>query len=112
MKEVTAKELATAFEGVLLEVTPVDYYGITFEMTKANADYNEEGKELVFTTGNCNADEFASVIIKEDWIDSIELDEEENVYVISFVENMSDIEVFRHKSSEELERERAKRKQQ
>lgn len=111
MREVTAKELVTAFEAVLVDVQPVDYIGITFEMTKANIDYREEDKQLVFVTGNHNTDGGAAVILNENWIDCIEFDEEDNVYVISFVENMSDIEVFRHKSAEELELERAERKQ-
>lgn len=111
MKEVTAKALAKAFEGVLLEIAPSDYYGITFEMAKANVEYREEDKELVFTTGNRNTDGFAAVIIKEDWIDSVELNEETNEYVISFTENMSDVVVSGFKSLEELKQERAEKKQ-
>ena len=112
MREVTAKELATAFKGILVDVEPVDYIGITFEMTKATVDYREEDKELVFVTGNHNTDGGAAVIISEDWIDCIELDEEDNKYVISFVKNMSNIVVLKHKSLEELEQERAERKLQ
>ena len=112
MKEVAAQEFATAFEGVLVDVQPVDYIGITFEMTKANIDYREEDKQLVFVTGNHNTDGGAAVILNEDWIDCIELDEEDNEYVISFVKNMSNIVVLKHKSSEELEQERVERKQQ
>jgi len=98
LREVTAKELVTAFKGVLVDIVPVDYIGITFEMTKANIDYREEDKELVFVTGNHNTDGGAAIILNENWIDCIEFDEEDNVYVISFVENMSDIEVFRKKT--------------
>ena len=110
--KVTAKELVTRLEGVLLEVMPVDYYGITFEMTRANAEYREEDKEVVFTAGNHNTDGLASIIISEDWIDSIELDEETNEYVISFTENMPNVVVSKFKSLEELMQERAERKQE
>ena len=110
MKEVTAQELATAFTEVLLEVEPVDYFGIAFEMTKANVEYREEDKELVFCTGNHTTDGGAAVIISENWIESIELDEEADEYVISFVENMSNVVVSRFKSLEELEQESRERK--
>lgn len=95
-----------------MDVEPVDYIGITFEMRKANIDYREEDKELVFVTGNHNTDGGAAVILNENWIDCIEFDEEENEYVISFVKNMSNIVVLKHKSLEELKKEREERKQQ
>lgn len=112
MKEVTAKELATVFEGILTEVSPVDYYGIAFEMSKARIEYNEEDKELCFTTGNYNKDGIGSVIIKEELIDNIEHDEETEVYVITFTNDIPDIVVTKFKDLAELEKERAERKQQ
>lgn len=111
MREVTAKELATAFKGVLTEVSPVDYYGITFEMSKARIEYNEENKELCFTAGNYNKDGIGSVIIREVHIDTIEFDEESDEYVISFEDSIPDVTVSRFKDLAELEKECADRKQ-
>lgn len=112
MKEITARELATAFEGLLTEISPVDYYGITFEMSKARIEYNEEDKELCFTTGNYNKDGIGSVIIKEELIETIEHDEETEVYVITFTSDIPDVVVTRFKDLAELEKECAERKQQ
>ena len=111
MKEVTAQELAKAFEGVLVDVESVDYDGFAFEMSKGKIEYREEDEELVFLTGNRATDGFAAVFIKEDWIESIEFDEESEEYVISFEKDMPDIVVSRHKTLEELEQERAARSQ-
>ena len=112
MKEITARELATAFEGILTEISPIDYYGITFEMSKARIEYNEEDKELCFTTGNYNKDGIGSVIIKEELIETIEHDEETEVYVITFTSDIPDVVVTRFKDLAELEKECAERKQQ
>ena len=112
MREVTAQELAKAFEGILVDVMPEGCHGITFEMTKADVEYREEDEELVFLTGNRATDGFAAIFIKEDWIESIEFDEESDEYVISFEEDMPNIVVSRYKTLEELEQERATRSQQ
>ena len=112
MKEITARELATVFEGSLTEVSPVDYYGITFEMSKARIEYNEEDKELCFTMGNYSKDGIGSVIIKEELIETIEHDEETEVYVITFTSDIPDVTVTRFKDLAELEKECAERKQQ
>ena len=112
MKEVTAKELAKAFEGVLVDVMPEGYHGIAFEMTKADLEYREEEEELAFLTGNRATDGFAAVFIEENWIESIEHDEESDEYVISFEKDMPNIVVSRYKMPEELEQERAARSQQ
>lgn len=99
MREVTVKEFAKAFEGVLAEVNTTDYFGITFEMSKARIEHSEDDEELTFTTGNYNYDGVGSVIIKEEQIDSIEYDEESDEYTISFVSNMPDITVSKFKES-------------
>lgn len=112
MKEVTVRELANAFEGTLTEVSPVDYYGIAFEMSKARIEYNEDNGELCFTTGNYNKDGIGTVVIKESLIDTIEFDEESEEYVISFEESIPDVTVSRFKDLAELEKECAERKQQ
>lgn len=111
MKEVTVKELATAFEGVLTEVNPSDYYGFTFEMSKARIEYDEANGELSFTAGNYNLDGIGTVVIKEEHINSVEHDEETGEYVLSFTENVPDVVVSRFKTKEELEQEHAAKKQ-
>ncbi|MBR5596642.1 MAG: hypothetical protein IKW30_04455 [Lachnospiraceae bacterium] len=112
MKEITARELATAFNGVLAEINTTDYYGITFEMSKARIEFSEEDGELSFTTGNYNYDGVGAVVVKEDLIDTIEHDEESDQYLISFTSDIPDIVVSRFKDLEELEKEHAERKQQ
>jgi len=111
MKIITAKDLATTFNGILTEISPIDYYGITFEMSKARIEYNEEDKELCFTTGNYNKDGIGSVIIKEELIENIEHDEETEVYVISFTSDIPDVVVTIFEDLVELEKEHIERKQ-
>lgn len=89
--EVTIKEFATAFEGVLANVETTDYFGITFEMSKARIEYSEDDGELVFTTGNYKNDGDGSVTIKEEEIEFIEYNEESNEYTVSFFGNIPDI---------------------
>ena len=114
MKEVTVKELVTAFEGQLVKVETPEHYGLIIDMDKARIEYDEECNELSFTAGNYNHDGIASIAVNvEDDIASIEMDDEESdpVFVISFNENMlSDIVITRFKTIEELENERKRRK--
>lgn len=93
MREVTVKEFAKVFEGVLAEVNTTDYFGITFEMSKARIEYSKDDGEVTFTTGNYNYDGVGSVIIEEEQIESIEYDEESEEYIVSFVNNIPDITV-------------------
>lgn len=114
MKEVTVKELVTAFEGQLVKVETPEHYGLIIDMDKARIEYDEECNELSFTAGNYNHDGIGTVSIDvDDCIESIEIDDEESdsVFVISFNENMlSDIVITRFKTIEELENERKRRK--
>ena len=112
MREVTVKEFVAAFEGVLAEVEPSGYEGISFEMSKARIEYDEDNHELYFATGNYNHDGIGTVTIDtEDYIDSIEHDDELGEYYISFSHTLSDVTVSRFKSLDELKKERAERKQ-
>ena len=97
MRDDTVKEFATAFEGVLAEVNTTDYYGITFEMSKARIEHSDDDGELTFTTGNHNYDGVGSVIIKEEHIENIEYDEESDEYTVSFAINVPDITVSKCK---------------
>ena len=63
MREVTAKELAVAFEGKLVKIESPEHYGISLDMEKACIDYNEDFNELTFTAGNYNHDGIGSVSI-------------------------------------------------
>ena len=113
MREVTAKELAVAFEGKLVKIESPEHYGISLDMEKACIDYNEDFNELIFTAGNYNHDGIGSVSIDvADSIDIIEVDDDEDepVFVITFTGYMSDVTITRWKSLEELEEERRQRK--
>lgn len=113
MREVTAKELAVAFEDKLVKIESPEHYGISIEMDKASIEYDEDTDELTFTAGNYNHDGIGSISIDVvDSIDIIEIDDEEDepVFVISFTGYMSDIRITRFKSIEELEEERKQRK--
>lgn len=113
MKEVTAKELAVAFEGKLVKIESPEHYGISIDMEKACIDYNEDLNELTFTAGNYNHDGIGSISIDvADSVDIIEVDDEEDepVFVISFTGYMSDVTITRWKSLEELKEEHRRRK--
>lgn len=113
MKEVTAKELAVAFEDKLVKIDSPEHYGISLDMEKACIDYNEDLNELTFTAGNYNHDGIGSVLINiADSVDIIEVDDEEDepVFVITFIGYMSDVTITRWKSLEELHEEHRQRK--
>ena len=98
MKEVTAKELAVAFEGQLVNIEAHEHYGVSIDMDKARIEYDEECNELSFTAGNYNYDGIGTVSIDvDDCIESIEIDEEKDdpVFIISFTGYMSDIAITR-----------------
>ena len=113
MREVTAKELAVAFEDKLVKIESPEHYGISFDMEKACIDYHEDLNELTFTAGNYNHDGIGSVCINvDDSVDCIEIDDEEDepVFIITFTGYMSDVTITRWKSLEELQEERRQRK--
>lgn len=106
MREATVQELVRAFEGTLVEVSPTDCYGISFELSKARVDYEEESDELSFTVGNYNNDGIGTVSIKvEDSVESIECDETTGDFVIVFASNIPDVTVSKFRTLEELENE-------
>ena len=112
MREVTAKELAVAFEGKLVKIESPEHYGISLDMKKACIDYNEDLNELTFTAGNYNHDGIGSICINiSDSVDLIEIDDEEDepVFVITFTGYMSDVTIRRWKSLEELREEHRRR---
>lgn len=112
MREVTAKELAVAFEGKLVKIESPEHYGISLDMEKACIDYNEDLNELTFTAGNYNHDGIGSICINiADSVDLIEIDDEEDepVFVITFTGYMSDVTIRRWKSLEELREEHRRR---
>lgn len=112
MREVTAKELAVAFEDKLVKIDSPEHYGISLDMEKACIDYNEDLNELTFTAGNYNHDGIGSICINiADSVDLIEIDDEEDepVFVITFTGYMSDVTIRRWKSLEELREEHRRR---
>lgn len=110
VKEITAKEFATAFEGQIADIVSTGDEGISFEMSKARIDYDESSDELTFTTGNHNHDGVGSVRLGvEDYVDCIEYYEDYNEFCITFSHTLSSITVSRYKSLEELQKERAEK---
>ena len=105
MREITVKELVKVFEEKLIEVRQENEYesSITFEMSKARMEYDEEMDELCFTAGNYNTDGIGSVHIS-DIAGSVEsIVEDDGEYILSFTNNISDIVISAFKTLEELE---------
>ena len=110
VKEVTAEQLAKAFEGQIADIVSTGDEGISFEMSKARIDYDETSDELTFTTGNHNHGGVGSVRVNvEEFIDSIEHFEDYNEFCVTFSHTLSSITVSRYKSLEELQKERAEK---
>ena len=114
LKEVTAKELVKAFEGKLVEVIQEDEYGngIFMDMQKAQIEYDEMDDRLIFTIGNNNTDGIGLFSISNVSENTESIVRDDDCYVIIFAHNISKMVVSRFKSLEDLEKERAERKQQ
>ena len=113
MKEVSVKELVSAFEGQLVNIEAHEHYGISIDMDKASIDYHDDNNEITFTAGNYNHDGIGTISIDvDDCIENIEIDEEkdEPVFIISFTGCMSDITITRFQTLEELEEGHKRRK--
>lgn len=108
-REVTIKELAQAFEGRYVNVSSVDCYGITIEMTRGTIEYEDDLKpELWLVSRDGGNNVTGSVTLDEDVIEAIE-ENGGGTYTISFSVGMADIDVSEYKSLEELEAEQKKK---
>lgn len=100
------KELAQAFEGKYVNVSPVDHYGIAIEVHKGAIEYEDDLKPKLWLVSRDNQNNVTgSVTFDEDVIEAIE-DNEDGTYTISFSIGMADIDVSEYKSLEQLEKER------
>lgn len=107
-REVTIKELAQAFEGRYVNVSSVDSYGITIEMTRGTIEYEDDLKpELWLVSRDGGNSVTGSVTLDEDVIEAIE--ESNGTYTISFTIGMADIDVSEYKSLGELQKEHDKK---
>lgn len=91
-REVTVQEFVK-------EVKDVNIYdfevmtGMKMDMSKARVEYDASDKELIVVAGNHVTDGLGSIRIREALIESIDFDEEEQVYVVSLI-NGTDFTVW------------------
>lgn len=104
-KTVSMEELAQAFEGNYVSISPVDNYGVSIEMTRGTIEYEDDLKpELWLVSRDSQNNVTGSVTFDEDVIEAIE-ENGNGTYTISFTVSMADIDVSEYKSLEELQKE-------
>lgn len=102
---VSMEELAQAFEGNYVSISPVDNYGVSIEMTRGTIEYEDDLKpELWLVSRDSQNNVTGSVTFDEDVIEAIE-ENGNGTYTISFTVSMADIDVSEYKSLEELQKE-------
>lgn len=107
--EVTMKELATAFEGKNVNISPMDHYGISIEMHKATIEFEDDLRpELYFVSRDDEDKVTGSICIDEDSIESIEK-YDNGTYTINFTHNMTSVDISEYKTLEELQKERVEK---
>lgn len=73
VREVTLKELVSAFDRKYVNITPLDHYGISINMRKATLEMEEdEHTELYFVSRDDENRVTASICIDENSIENIE----------------------------------------
>lgn len=104
MREVTVQEFVNAVKDVNIYDFEV-MTGMKIDMSKARVEYDASDKELIIVAGNHVTDGLGSIRISEALIESIDFDEEEQVYVVSLI-NGTDFTVWNSPivSAEELEK--------
>lgn len=101
---VSMEELAQAFEGKYVSISPVDNYGVSIEMTRGTVEYEDDMKpELWLVSRGSENNVTGSVTLDEDVIESIE--ESNGTYTITFSVGMADVDISEYKSLEELQKE-------
>ena len=79
MKTVTVNEFVKAVQGQNIEIYDFEVAaGITVSMSKVRVELYAPENEVIFTSGNHVTDGLGSLSIKEELIDCIDFDEEEN----------------------------------
>lgn len=84
MKTVTVDEFVKAVQGQNIEIYDFEVAaGITVSMSKVRVELYAPENEVIFTSGNHVTDGLGSLSIKEELIDCIDFDEEEQRYLFS-----------------------------
>lgn len=103
-REVTIKELVAAFKGKYINISPVDHYGVSIQMTRGTIEYKDDLKpELWLVSRDSKNNVTGSITFDGDSIDSIEEDNGE--YTIRFNLDMADIDITEYKTLEQLQKE-------
>ena len=85
VKTVSMEEIAQAFKGKYVSISPVDHYGISIEMTRVTIEYENDLKpELWLVARDCENNVTGSVCIDEQAVESIEKFDNDT-YTINFV---------------------------
>lgn len=103
-REVSLKELVAAFEGKYVNVSSVDHYGISIEVTRGTIEYEDDLKpELWLVNRDKENNVTGSVCIDGESIEAIE--ESNGTYTISCSIGIADIDISEYKTLEQLQEE-------
>lgn len=106
---VSMRELAQAFEGKYVSISPADHYGISIEMTRGTIEYEDDLKPELWLVARDSEDKVAgSVCIDEQAVESIE-QFDNSTFTINFMLNMTSVDVAEYKTLQELQKERGER---
>lgn len=84
MRKITVEEFVKAVKDVNIYDFEI-MIGMKIDMSKARVEYDASDKELIIVAGNHVTDGLGSIRISDALIDSIDFDEEEQVYVVYLV---------------------------
>ncbi|MCD7820237.1 MAG: hypothetical protein LUH07_14515 [Lachnospiraceae bacterium] len=87
-KELTAKELAAVYEGILVDATKEDTYGVAFELARTKIGYDDDYNELSFSGNGYEITFKVDDEYSGDTIESISYDDESQEAYIVFNENV------------------------
>lgn len=108
-KTVTMEDIAQAFKGKYVSISPADHYGVSIEMTRGTIECENDLKpELWLVARDCENNVAGSVCIDEQAVESIEKFDN-GTYTINFMLNMTSVDVAEYKTLEELQKEREER---
>ena len=104
-KTVSMEEIAQAFSGKYVSISPVDHYGVSIEMTRGTIEYENDLKPELWLVARDSEDKVAgSVCIDEQAVESIE-QFDNSTFTINFMLNMTSVDVAEYKTLEELQKE-------
>lgn len=94
-REVTVKELVSAFEGKYVNISSLDRYGISIQAMKGSLEMDDEvedSNDLWLVARDEKDRVLMSICIDEDSIESID-DCEDGTYTINFALDMTSIDI-------------------